>query len=107
MYNEAGITTFIDCIFSENHSNGSGGGGMYNERGSLTLRNCRFVGNTTTGSGAGLYNRSASPTIIDTAFDGNAVVRLGAVNNGGGIMNEASEYMPSPISTIQRLFSAT
>jgi len=95
IYNEAGIPTLIDCIFSENHSNGAtiqeGGGGMYNERGSLTMRNCRFGRNTTTGSGGGLYNRNASPTIIDTAFDGNVLVRFGHGNNGGGILNDRSD----------------
>ena len=94
IYNEAGTPTLIDCVLSENHSNGAafteeGGGGMYNRRGSLTLRNCRFVGNTTAGNGAGLYNRSASPTIIDTAFDGNVVVR--APHKGGGILNQSSD----------------
>ncbi len=95
IYSEADTPTFIDCVFSENHSNAAsmqeGGGGMYNERGSLTMRNCRFVGNTTTGNGAGLYNNSASPTIIDTAFDGNVVVRFGHQNNGGGILNNRSD----------------
>jgi hypothetical protein len=91
VYNEAGIPTFIDCVFGENHANGGpieqGGGGMYNERGSLTLRHCRFVGNTTNSDGAGLYNMRASPIIIDTACDGYVVARFGHVNNGGGVLN--------------------
>ena len=97
IYNEVGIPTFIDCVFSENHANGAtiqeGGGGMYNERGSLTVRNCRFEGNTSTGNGAGLYNKSASPTIIDTAFDSNVLVRFGHQHNGGAVLNNASDAM--------------
>jgi len=97
VYSEIGNPTFIDCVFGENHSNGStiqdGGGGMYNKKGSLALRHCRFRGNTSTGSGAGLYNRFASPTIIDTAFDGNALVRFGHPHNGGAVLNESSDAM--------------
>jgi len=95
IYHEAGTPTLFDCVFSENHSNGTsiqeGGGGMYNERGSLTLRNCRFVGNTTARNGAGLYNRNASPTIIDTAFDRNVVVIVGSTRTGGGLLNNRSD----------------
>ena len=95
IYSETGTPMLIDCVFSENHSNGAtiqlGGGGMYNERGNLTLRNCRFAGNTTNGNGAGLYNNSATPVIIDTVFEANVVVRFGHQNNGGGILNNRSD----------------
>ena len=94
IYNELGDPTITDCVFSENHGNGSpigqGGGGVHNARGSLTLRNCWFGGNTSIGGGAGLYNYNASPTVIDTTFDGNRVVGSGNTHSGGGIRNHSS-----------------
>jgi hypothetical protein len=93
MYNEIGIPTLTNCVFSENHANGEGGGGMYNERGDLTLRKCRFVRNTSASNGAGVYNKNASPTIIDTAFDDNVVVVVGATRTGGGLLNQWSDAM--------------
>jgi len=95
VYNEVGAPTFVDCVISENYAHGAslqeGGGGMYNERGELVLRNCRFVGNTTESNGAGLYNSIASPTIMDTAFDGNVVVVDRSTHTGGGLLNNSSD----------------
>ncbi len=94
IYNELGDPTITDCVFSENHGNGSpmgqGGGGVHNARGSLTLRRCWFGGNTSIGGGAGLYNNNASPTVIDTTFDGNRAVGSGETDTGGGIRNHSS-----------------
>jgi hypothetical protein len=95
IYNALGDPTITDCVFSENHGNGSpigqGGGGVHNARGSLTLRRCQFQGNTSIGGGAGLYNNNASPTVIDTTFDGNRVTGGGGIHNGGGIRNNSSD----------------
>ena len=94
VYNERGMPTFIDCVFNANHADGGdfeeGGGGIYNERGDLILRGCRFGENTSTG-GAGLYNKNASPIVIDTVFDRNAIIGFSHDNNGGGILNSGSD----------------
>lgn len=95
IYNELGDPTITDCVFSENHGNGSpigqGGGGVHNASGSLTLRRCWFGGNTSLAAGAGLYNNNASPTIIDTTFDGNRVTGGEETTGGGGIRNHSSD----------------
>lgn len=95
VYNHRGTPTFIDCVFSENHTSGitnqEGGGGMYNEGGSPTLRNCRFVENTATNNGAGLYNMGSNPTIIDTAFHDNVIVVVSSTHVGGGMLNDSSD----------------
>ena len=85
---------------------GSSGGGMINEASSPTVTNCVFVGNTAVvhgggmanlfwsnpsvidctftenaGLGGGMFNFVSSPTVIDSAFNGNV---------GGGMINEVS-----------------
>ena len=65
---------------------GTSGGGMYNRNASPTVVNCLFRGNSTTAYGGGMYNRDASPELIDCTFTGNWATS----NDGGGLYNRSS-----------------
>ena len=90
MYNLEGSEPHIEgCLFQSNSS--SWGGGMTNTVGShAKLINCTFSGNQVTNVGGGIYNRSySSPTIIGCEFLGN-VQSGNPVGSGGGMCTYGS-----------------
>jgi hypothetical protein len=62
------------------------GAGMYNRSGSPTVRNTRFEGNSASAYGGGMHNREgSSPLLINVVFSGNS-----AGMEGGGMDNASS-----------------
>jgi streptogramin lyase len=84
MYNEDNSSpTIMNCIFSENQSDG---GGMYNYTSNPTILNCLFLKNRSTNyAGGGMMNDNSSPIVINCIFSGNS-----ANTFGGGIYNQSS-----------------
>jgi hypothetical protein len=72
-------------------SNDRRGGGMYNSSASPTVVNCIFIGNTASSFGGGMANdKGSSPTVTNCTFTGNTAGEF-----SGGMDNELS----SPVVT--------
>ena len=79
-------TTVMNCLISDNFTNGNGGG-IFNA-GKATLINNTITGNTAVGSGGGIYtvdNSSASFIAI------NLTVTNNRSNSGGGVFRESGQ----------------
>jgi hypothetical protein len=61
------------------------GGGIYNSSASITVVGCKFSTNSATYDGGGMFNMGSSPTILASRFLGNT-----ATSGGGGINNKFS-----------------
>ena len=70
---------FRSDVGTANHS----GAGMYNRSASSTLIDCTFTDNASAGGGGGIYIASGSMTLVRCTFIGNTV-RAG---DGGGVYN--------------------
>ena len=80
----------LNCIFKDNQSPYSGGGGIYNEETNLNILNSKFIDNDAQYCG-GIYNiNNSSIVIINSIFAGNA-----AVGSSGAVFNNSSSAIIS------------
>jgi predicted outer membrane repeat protein len=71
--------------FTITGGSGNQGAGMYNNSASPSVVNCSISGNYGTSDGGGMYNLTASPTITNCTFSGNR-----CAIDGGAIYNSSS-----------------
>ncbi len=80
-------TTFIDCVFRSNTSDGSGGAIVFNNEADGFLDRCVFIDNGASGRGGAIrIDSESNPRILDCRFEGNVAGTTGgaiAVREGG------------------------
>ncbi len=77
--------TIIDCIISDNVSNGRGGG-IRSDLATLTLINCTINDNTAqSGRGGGISCSDGSATLTNCTINGNVAIDRDTGHGGGGI----------------------
>ena len=80
LFNDGGIVTLKNCIFSRNRATSEGGGIYNSNNGEIRLENCIFYLNNASQRGAAVYHGGSNAEIINSVFSHNFTA-----NVGGGI----------------------
>ena len=110
MYNSDSSPIIINCFFYKNSAPWGSGAGMLNRSSTPIITGCTFFDNSGFDNGGAISNIHSSPSVTNSIFIGNVVLRGGAIYNmlsspnfkncifsgnisdleGGGIYNEES-----------------
>jgi len=90
MYNDGSSQKIVNCTFTDNFSNNSGGAVANYASSSPELYNCVFINNVSTTYGGAFYNKDlSSPTIVNCTFSNNNSNSGGAIANNANSSNDA------------------